>query len=131
MPDPNNTKSSPDITRRDFLATAAAATLLPQLAAGRASASGVPQAAQTSWMDNWPTVIVGSWDDMPIFRRRVGGASTRQEEYYRREHTEETVRKLKELGRDAGHHSFLQRLRAGGGTTAHRGRHKAGGALPS
>ena len=98
MPDPNNTKSSPDITRRDFLATAAAATLLPQLAAGRASASGVPQAAQTSWMDNWPTVIVGSWDDMPIFRRRVGGASTRQEEYYRREHTEETVRKLKELG---------------------------------
>jgi hypothetical protein len=98
MPDPNETKSSLEITRRDFLATAAAATWLPHLAAGRASASGVPQAAQTSWMDNWPTVIVGSWDDMPIFRRRVGGASTRQEEYYRREHTEETVRKLKELG---------------------------------
>jgi len=35
---------------------------------------------------------------MPIFRRRIGGTGTRQEDYYRREHTEETVRKLKELG---------------------------------
>jgi len=36
---------------------------------------------------------------MPIFRRRVGGNTTWQEdEYYNKEHTEEAVRKLKELG---------------------------------
>jgi hypothetical protein len=35
---------------------------------------------------------------MPIFRRRVGGTPAWQEEEYAREHTDEAVRKLKELG---------------------------------
>lgn len=35
---------------------------------------------------------------MPIFRRRVGGNSTWQEEDYRKEQTEETIQKLKDLG---------------------------------
>jgi len=35
---------------------------------------------------------------MPIFRRRVGGNPTWQEDDYRKEHTEETARKLKDLG---------------------------------
>jgi len=58
-------------------------------------------AAQTSspaWLDSEPLITVGNWDSMPIFRRRVGGGTTWQEDDYRKEHSEETVRKLKELG---------------------------------
>lgn len=41
---------------------------------------------------------MGNWDSMPLFRRRVGGTPLAQEDEYPREHSEETVRKLKELG---------------------------------
>jgi hypothetical protein len=61
----------------------------------------LPAAAQHStpaWVNQEPIIIVGNWDSMPIFRRRVGGAPTDQEQIYQREHTEETVRKLKDLG---------------------------------
>jgi len=51
-----------------------------------------------AWVANEPLIVVGNWDSMPIFRRRVGGNPTWQEDDYRKEHTEETVRKLKELG---------------------------------
>ena len=51
-----------------------------------------------AWLANEPLIVVGNWDSMPIFRRRVGGNPTWQEDDYRKEHTEETVRKLKELG---------------------------------
>ncbi|MCK9413283.1 MAG: beta-galactosidase [Prolixibacteraceae bacterium] len=42
--------------------------------------------------------MVGNWDDMPIFRRRAGGNLVGQEDEYYREHTEEAVKKLKDLG---------------------------------
>lgn len=45
-----------------------------------------------------PIVTVSNHDDMPIFRRRVGGNPTWQEEDYEKEHTEEAIDKLKELG---------------------------------
>ena len=51
-----------------------------------------------SWLGKEPLVIIGNWDSMPIFRRRVGGTPAWQEEEYAREHTEEAVLKLKELG---------------------------------
>ncbi len=51
-----------------------------------------------AWLKNEPLIIVGNWDSMAIFRRRVGGNPTWQEDDYRQEHSEETVRKLKELG---------------------------------
>jgi hypothetical protein len=51
-----------------------------------------------AWLKNEPLILVGNWDSMPIFRRRVGGNSTWQEEDYRKEQTEETVQKLKDLG---------------------------------
>ncbi len=54
--------------------------------------------ARPAWLKTEPLIIVGNWDSMPIFRRRVGGNPLRQEEDYAREHTEETVRKLKDLG---------------------------------
>lgn len=51
-----------------------------------------------SWIGQEPLIIAGNWDSMAIFRRRVGGNTTWQDEDYAREHTEETVLKLKELG---------------------------------
>ena len=86
------------VTRRDFLATAIAGSFLPGIAAGRGNVPSGAAAHQATWMDEWPTVIVGSWDDMPIFRKRTGGAPTWQADEYRREHSEETVRQLKEIG---------------------------------
>lgn len=50
------------------------------------------------WINQEPLVVIGNWDSMPIFRRRVGGAAVSQEEDYAKEHSEETVRKLKDLG---------------------------------
>jgi hypothetical protein len=50
------------------------------------------------WLGNEPLIVVGNWDSAPIFRTRVGGQSVDMEEQYAREHTEETVRKLKDLG---------------------------------
>jgi hypothetical protein len=51
-----------------------------------------------AWLGKEPLIIVGNWDSMPIFRRRVGGTSLDMEEQYARQHTEEAVVKLKELG---------------------------------
>ena len=69
-------------------------TQLPNLMVAEQPVPGSPG----SWLKNSPFVAVGSWDDMPIFSRRVGGQTTWEEEEYRSEHTEETVRKLKDLG---------------------------------
>ena len=65
-------------------------------------ASPPPQAEaakpRPSWLHTLPIVTVSNHDDMPIFRRRVGGNPTWQEEDYEKEHTEEAIDKLKELG---------------------------------
>jgi hypothetical protein len=53
---------------------------------------------QPSWISETPLVFIGDWDAMPIFRRRVGGNPSWQEEAYQREHTEEAVKKYKEMG---------------------------------
>jgi hypothetical protein len=50
------------------------------------------------WLKAEPLVVVGNWDSMPIFRRRVGGGLTSQEEQYRKEMTEEAVKRLKDVG---------------------------------
>ena len=51
-----------------------------------------------AWLDEEPIIIVGGWDDMFLFRRRVGKMPTWHEEEYNKAHTEERVLKLKELG---------------------------------
>jgi len=51
-----------------------------------------------SWLHTMPIVTVSNHDSMPIFRRRVGGNPTWQEEDYEKEHTAEAIDKLKELG---------------------------------
>jgi hypothetical protein len=86
------------VSRRDFLASALASSLLPGVAASQDNVPTRASTHQAVWMDEWPTVIVGSWDDAPIFRRRNGGTWTWQAEDYHREHSEDTVRKLQELG---------------------------------
>jgi hypothetical protein len=50
------------------------------------------------WLGNEPLIIVGNWDSMPIFRRRVGGVAADLDQEYARQHTEEAVQKLKDLG---------------------------------
>jgi hypothetical protein len=85
------------MNRRDFMRGVAAglsATQIPNLMVAEETVAGSPRA----WLKNSPLVAVGSWDDMPIFFRRVGGHATWEEANYRSEHTEATVRKLKDLG---------------------------------
>jgi len=74
-------------------------------AAGLAAAVFLELSAQETrpqprpeWLHDTPIVLVSNHDSMPIFRRRVGGNTTWQEEDYEKEHSEEAVRKLKELG---------------------------------
>ncbi len=85
------------MNRRDFMRGVAAGlsvTQVPNLVL-----AGEPdEASPRAWLKNSPFVAVGSWDDMPIFQLRVGGAPTWQEADYRREHSEATVKKLKDLG---------------------------------
>jgi hypothetical protein len=50
------------------------------------------------WLTQEPLVITGSWDDMPIFRRRVGANPVWQEDDYMKGITEEAVQKMKEMG---------------------------------
>lgn len=50
------------------------------------------------WISQSPLVFIGNWDAMPIFRRRVGGNPVWQEENYQKEHTEEGVKKFKDMG---------------------------------
>jgi hypothetical protein len=56
------------------------------------------QLPRPKWLGKEPLIIAGNWDSMPIFRRRVGGNPVWQEADYAREHTEEAVQKLKDLG---------------------------------
>lgn len=51
-----------------------------------------------SWISQTPLVFIGNWDAMPIFRRRVGGNPVGQEENYQKDHTEEQVKKFKDMG---------------------------------
>jgi hypothetical protein len=69
--------------------------LLALLAASLTAPPSIPTPA---WIENEPLVIAGNWDSMPIFRRRVGGNTLWQEQDYRREMSEDAVRKLKEAG---------------------------------
>lgn len=50
------------------------------------------------WLSDEPLIIVGNWDTAHIFRMRKGGNPAWHQEDYAREHTEEAVLKLKELG---------------------------------
>jgi hypothetical protein len=63
-----------------------------------AQAGAARPLARPAWLKTEPLIIVGNWDDMSIFRRRVGGNRVGQEEAYLKQHTEEAVRKLKEIG---------------------------------
>lgn len=85
------------MNRRDFMrgvAVGLSVTQIPNLVAADGAVSDSPRA----WLRNFPMVAVGSWDDMPVFFRRVGGQSTWEEANYRNEHTEAAISKLKALG---------------------------------
>ena len=56
------------------------------------------QKASPEWLGKQPLITVGNWDSTPFFRRRVGGESVHLEQDYAKQHTEEAVEKLKDLG---------------------------------
>jgi len=62
----------------------------------RTDASALNQ--RPAWFGERPIIFVGNWDSAPILQRRWGRASVDYEATYRRMHTEETVRKMKEQG---------------------------------
>jgi hypothetical protein len=85
------------MNRRDFIrdvAVGLSATKIPSLMVAEETTAGSPRA----WLKDTPFIAVGSWDDMPIFFRRVGGHGTWEEADYHSEHTEATVERLKDLG---------------------------------
>lgn len=83
------------------------AAILPLLSVLISPASSSREAAapkaeelkpRPAWLSSTPLVLVSNHDSMPIFQRRRGGNPTWQEEDYEREHTEEAIEKLKDLG---------------------------------
>jgi hypothetical protein len=87
--------------RAGVFATLLAALALVSLPSGVFTAAGqnpsLPK-PRPSWLHDGPIILVSNHDSMHIFRRRVGGNPVWQEDDYEKEHTEEAVRKLKELG---------------------------------
>jgi hypothetical protein len=51
-----------------------------------------------AWVAEYPVVFVGNWDSEFLFRHRRGGDPLWQEEDYAKQHTEEAIIKLKEMG---------------------------------
>lgn len=85
--------------RRTFLGTMAAGITVaqsPELL-GASLSPGAPTPAP-SWLSTEPLIIVGNWDSIPIFQRRHGGEPVAWQADYSKELTDESVRKLKELG---------------------------------
>ncbi len=63
-----------------------------------AGALAQDQKPRPEWLGQEPLITVGNWDSMPFFRRRVGGQSVDMLKDYEKQHTEEAVKKLKDLG---------------------------------
>src|SRR2546425_78716 len=80
------------------LLTSVALSVHPHLAPEASEQESGSPKNRPAWLRETPIILVSNHDSMPIFRRRVGGNNTWQEEDYEREHTEEAIRKLKELG---------------------------------
>ena len=86
-----------------FLRAGFVAVLLALLSSALLCQEGGPQDTVHSrprpeWLSETPLVIVSNHDSLPIFQRRRGGNPTWQEEDYEKEHTEEAVEKLKQMG---------------------------------
>ncbi|MGH9406616.1 MAG: hypothetical protein ACRD3D_12370 [Terriglobia bacterium] len=85
------------MNRRNFMRDVAAGLSMTQLPRA-ADAAGAETSSPRAWLKTSPFIAVGSWDDMPIFQIRSGGASTDEARVYDQEHSEDTVRKLRDLG---------------------------------
>ena len=73
-------------------------TLFVLLLAALLLPPGAQARQKPAWLTDTPLVSVSNFDATPIFSRRVGGATAYQSEEYEKEHTEEAVVKLKQLG---------------------------------
>ncbi len=94
------------INRRDFIGIVAAGVstaAIPNLSVFPTEAAEAPrqnsqEKPRPSWLGQMPLVIASNFDDFPLFRRRVGGGTTWQEEDFGKECTEEAVSQLHDLG---------------------------------
>jgi hypothetical protein len=68
--------------------------------------AGADDQPRPAWLGKEPLIIVGNWDSMPIFRRRVGATSLDKEEQYARQHTEEAAVSSKTKSMPIGIHCF-------------------------
>ncbi len=54
--------------------------------------------SRPAWLDSIPLVMVGNWDGDPLFRNRRGGNPAWYKEEFVREHTEDAIIRLKQMG---------------------------------
>ncbi|MGN7783694.1 hypothetical protein ACTJIJ_04180 [Niabella sp. 22666] len=54
--------------------------------------------AEPKWVNGFPVVMIGNWDIKPTFRRRVGANPVWIDEIFKKESTEEQVKKYKDMG---------------------------------
>ena len=78
-----------------FLSVLVFAASFSRAAAAQKAEAPKPRPA---WLRGTPLVLVSNHDSMPIFQRRRGSNPAWQEEDYEKEHTEEAIEKLKNLG---------------------------------
>ena len=88
------------MNRRNFIgmiAIGGSVSKIPNLmVVGEEDAEGTSPLA---WLRDEPLIIAGNWASTAIFRRRVGGYPTWHDaEFDQQQATEETVRRLKDLG---------------------------------
>jgi len=86
------------MNRGALIVVVAAGMLAAGLSAGVAADRDVRTARRPAWYNSEPLIVVGNWDSARIFRTRKGGNPLWYEEAYALQHSEETARKLKQLG---------------------------------
>lgn len=101
MPEIDNTRKQMEVGAMTGLVLVSVFLLAVSCGPGAEPGESPPLTAhpeRPAWLDEGPIIIVGGWDDMPLFRRRVGSLRTWHDEAYEQAHTEERVLQLKELG---------------------------------
>ena len=88
----------PHFQRKCIVVVVLALLSPPALCQGGGPEEPEHAALRPAWLHEMPLVLVSNHDSMPIFQRRRGGSPTWQEDDYEREHTEEAIEKLKDLG---------------------------------
>jgi hypothetical protein len=92
--------SEATMNRRNFIGVMAiggSVSKIPNILSG--AEEGGERTSPLGWLRDTPLIIAGNWASTAIFRRRVGGYPTWHDaEFDQQQATEDTVRRLKDLG---------------------------------